>query len=197
MTFYKVNVANKDEIQNAYDAIIKDFKFLDYVINCAGILKDNSIEDTISVNVNGVIYSSFIAREYMRTDKGGRGGFIVNVSSLSGLGPINCMPVYSASKHAVTGFTRAMGHENHYKQTGIKYLTMCPGGTITPIGANIAQTLWDSAWIYNMKRDMPIQTADALGPAVVHAIKKDKNGSVWLCEEGLVREIEFQDPWQY
>lgn len=39
---------------------------------------------------------------------GGRGGTIVNISSIAGLEPTPFLCVYSASKFAVTGFTRSI-----------------------------------------------------------------------------------------
>lgn len=68
----------------------------------------------------GVIHANYTAISYMNVKNGGRGGFIVNISSVTG---IDCVqfssPVYNATKHAVVAFTRSMGvssflKENHY-----------------------------------------------------------------------------------
>lgn len=43
----------------------------------------------------------------MQKDTGGKGGVIVNVSSVAGLHSISQFPVYSATKHAVVSFSRS------------------------------------------------------------------------------------------
>lgn len=51
----------------------------------------------------------------MNLKNGGRGGLIINVSSVAG---IDCVqfssPVYNATKHGVVAFTRTMGVSNIY-----------------------------------------------------------------------------------
>ena len=44
----------------------------------------------------------------MDKSNGGRGGLIINISSVAGLEPTAVVAVYSATKHGVTAFTRAM-----------------------------------------------------------------------------------------
>lgn len=200
MQFHQVDVTKRDDIQKAYDTIQKDFKVINYVINCAGVLIDNSIEKTIGVNTNGVIFSTLIAREFMRMDRGGRGGIIVNVSSVFGLYPMHVMPIYVASKHAVTAFTRAMGHDFNVKQTGIKCITICPGVTETQLLTDVVGQLHDVEWGAETKavfNALSKQKADAVGGAVVHAIKNGTSGSVWICEGNVIREAELQDAWHF
>lgn len=136
----------------------------------------------------------------MRNDKGGCGGVILNVSSVFGLYPCSFFPVYTASKHAVTGFTRAMGQNNHFKQTGIKYMTICPSVTDTPIIVDMKSNLWDFEWSAEMTatvESMQIQKPNVIGETIVHAIKSDKNGSAWICEGNIIREAEFKDVWNF
>lgn len=52
--------------------------------------------------------STTIAIDLMRKDNGMRGGFIVNVASITALGSHFWLPVYAGSKHAVLGFTRSL-----------------------------------------------------------------------------------------
>ena len=67
----------------------------------------------------------------MQKDLGGKGGAIVNISSLAGLYAAPQLPVYSATKHAVVSFSRSFAvsfsqQPYHYKRTGVKILVMCP-----------------------------------------------------------------------
>lgn len=43
----------------------------------------------------------------MQKETGGKGGVVVNMSSVVGLDPLFLLPVYSASKEAIVAFTRA------------------------------------------------------------------------------------------
>lgn len=45
----------------------------------------------------------------MGKDTGGKGGVIVNVSSVAGLQASPNYPIYSATKHAIVGFSRSFG----------------------------------------------------------------------------------------
>lgn len=55
------------------------------------------------------MHSSYAAIDYMGTDRGGRGGIVINVSSIVGLDPIFSTPAYAASKHGILGLTRCLG----------------------------------------------------------------------------------------
>jgi NAD(P)-dependent dehydrogenase (short-subunit alcohol dehydrogenase family) len=50
------------------------------------------------------------ALKYMDKSTGGRGGTVVNVGSIAGLGQgMNLSPMYNATKHGVVGLSRAFG----------------------------------------------------------------------------------------
>lgn len=52
--FYKADVTKKMEIEDAYDKTVKEFGYVDVVINGAGIVKESSVEDTMHVNLVSV-----------------------------------------------------------------------------------------------------------------------------------------------
>lgn len=56
-----------------------------------------------------LIRSSFKAFELMRKDHGGRGGTIINISSIVGLFQAHLLPVYTATKSAVLQFSNCLG----------------------------------------------------------------------------------------
>lgn len=62
----------------------------------------------------GVIHSTLIALDYMDKSKGGQGGLIVNISSVTGLEPSGMFAIYSAAKCGLTAFTRALAVSNYY-----------------------------------------------------------------------------------
>lgn len=66
---------------------------------------------------------------------------VVNISSLYGLDPCECSPIYTAAKHGVVGLGKALSTDGHYKVTGVKILTICPGHSVTAITDNFAEKM--------------------------------------------------------
>ncbi|MEM1050614.1 MAG: glucose 1-dehydrogenase [Pseudomonadota bacterium] len=93
-------------------ACVEKFGALDVLVNNAGVggsamvhkASDAEIDRIIDINVKGVIYLSRAAIPHLRTS----GGSIVNISSVSGMGGDSMLPIYNASKGAVTNFTRGL-----------------------------------------------------------------------------------------
>jgi 15-hydroxyprostaglandin dehydrogenase (NAD) len=55
----------------------------------------------------------------MGKDEGGKGGVLVNMSSIGGLAPVAGCPIYVATKHAVIGLTRSFGVSTAYTNVNI------------------------------------------------------------------------------
>lgn len=108
---------------------------LDILINNAGILVFNLLEDTsfddfrrlMDVNVNGVFLGIQAAAAHMKKS----GGVIINTSSTSGVAPNNATGAYGASKFAVRGLTRSAALE--LGPHGIRVNSVHPGGVNTPM----------------------------------------------------------------
>lgn len=108
--YIKTDITNKDELENSFKNVISKFKSIDIVVNSAGVLKECDIELTLNINLKGVMVSSMIGLSHMTKENGtGNGGCIVNIASVTALNPTHIVPIYSATKYAVLGFTRAMG----------------------------------------------------------------------------------------
>lgn len=79
------------------------------------------------------MYGTFIAIDHMSIEDGGRGGLILNVSSVAGLDPIYHTPAYCASKSGMIGFTRSLAAKELEPAFGIKFIVVCPGFTETTL----------------------------------------------------------------
>jgi 15-hydroxyprostaglandin dehydrogenase (NAD) len=70
---------------------------------------------------NAVVRGTLLGLQYMGKDEGGKGGVVVNIASVVGLGPYAGSPIYVATKHAVIGLTRSFGVSTAYNNVGILY----------------------------------------------------------------------------
>ena len=107
------DVTDEKQIEAAFSKIIKNYKKIDCLVNCAGVwikgpIAQNSpkdIRNTILVNTLGTILTVNALVPQLKKQKYGR---IVNVISQAGLNAKNERSVYYASKWAVTGFTKCL-----------------------------------------------------------------------------------------
>jgi NAD(P)-dependent dehydrogenase (short-subunit alcohol dehydrogenase family) len=121
-----------------------EFGTLGALVNNAGIVgpsvrvEDMSaerIQRMMAINVTGSILCAREAVKRMSTRRGGKGGVIVNISSVaSRLGSANTYVDYAASKGAVDTFTVGLGHE--VAAEGIRVAAIRPGLIDTEIHAS-------------------------------------------------------------
>ncbi|XP_076112393.1 15-hydroxyprostaglandin dehydrogenase [NAD(+)]-like isoform X1 [Mytilus galloprovincialis] len=125
--FQKCNVTSQDEMAAFFRSTKEKFGRLDVVINNAGIGGETtSWERTVDVNLKGMISGTFLGLEYLKTDKGGNGGVIVNVSSAAGLRANPLSPVYCASKSGVVAFSQSLACNEDVINGGVRINTICP-----------------------------------------------------------------------
>ncbi|XP_064205804.1 15-hydroxyprostaglandin dehydrogenase [NAD(+)]-like [Anguilla rostrata] len=131
--FLKCDVTSAEQLKDAFQKTIERFGGLHIVANNAGILDESDWEKTVQINLNGVIRGTYLALQHMKKGSGGGGGVIVNTASIAGLGPLLTSPVYTATKHGVVGFTRAMADASKASDYGVRINALCPTFVRTPI----------------------------------------------------------------
>ncbi|XP_071316846.1 15-hydroxyprostaglandin dehydrogenase [NAD(+)]-like [Trachinotus anak] len=139
--FLNCDVESEEQVKAAFQKTVETFGGLDILCNNAGILNESEWEKTVSINLVGVIRVAYLALEHMNKLTGGRGGVIVNTASLAGLGPLLSCPVYTATKHGVIGFTRAMAAASAASGYGIRFNALCPGFVQTDLFSTILDRL--------------------------------------------------------
>jgi 3-hydroxybutyrate dehydrogenase len=117
---------------------------VDILVNNAGIarsapLKTQTLEEwnrILSVNVTGV----FLCTQALLPGMIERGwGRVINIASIAGKMGAPYIAAYSASKHAVIGFTRSVAME--VATTGVTVNAVCPGYVDTPMTENSVQNI--------------------------------------------------------
>ncbi|XP_038211911.1 15-hydroxyprostaglandin dehydrogenase [NAD(+)]-like [Zerene cesonia] len=185
--FFKCNVT--EDLDKVYQQVMGVTKNVDVVVNNAGVLAENDIKKTIDVNVTAVMEWTMKFLEHMRKDKGGNGGTIINVSSIYGFRITAHIPYYHASKFAVLGFTKSLGHEYTFKRTGVRVVTLCPGLTTTQLSQNpqVREEGTLNDFLEELK-DTEWQEAKDIGRGTVEIFQKADSGTVWLVEGGRPAE---------
>lgn len=102
-------------------------------ISGAGRFDKVSVETmkrVIDINLTAVMVNSRLALDRMK-EQGS--GVIINIASVAGHLPAPYLAAYSASKHGVVGFTRALQGELTLKRSPVRTLLVCPGFVDTPM----------------------------------------------------------------
>ena len=132
------DVADYDALAEAADKCRRLFGGFDTWVNNAGVsifgpIRETTLEDQrrlFETNYWGVVNGSLVAVEHLRERPDG--GAIINVGSILSDAPIPVQGVYSASKHAVKGFTNALRMELMREQTPIALSLVKPAAIDTP-----------------------------------------------------------------
>ncbi|MGB3807871.1 MAG: SDR family oxidoreductase [Erythrobacter sp.] len=135
------DIGKPDFAKKIVDATVEKFGQLDTLVNNAGVAasgmladaSDEDIEGVIDINVKGLLYMCRAAiPELQKT-----GGSIVNTSSVSGTGGDWTMPIYNASKGAVTNLTRGLALQ--LGEAGVRVNAVAPSVTRSDMSAGIAE----------------------------------------------------------
>ncbi len=114
---FKADVTKKEETDSLAEFTVKTYGKIDSLINNAGIAPASALfTDTTNEEWNNVfdtnLFGAFNTAQsvlpYMIHEKNGS---IVNVSSIWGITGASCEVVYSSSKAALIGFTKALSKE--------------------------------------------------------------------------------------
>lgn len=154
ITVYRLDVSDTDQINEVFSRALEDFSGIDILVNNAGYgvfqyAHDATIEDIkgmFSVNVVGLIYCTRVVLPVMREQKSGH---IINIASQAGKIATPKSSVYSASKHAVIGYSNALRME--LADYNVNVTTVNPG----PIETNFFAIADEKGtYVMNVKKYM-------------------------------------------
>lgn len=167
---YRADVSVEEDVLKVFSRIKK----LDVLVNNAGVSLIKQIQDVsyeefnrlMAVNVGGAFLCSRQAAKCMVSEKS---GLIVNISSVWGEVGGSCESVYSASKAALIGFTKALAKELGW--SGVRVNSVSPGVIDTPMNAHFTEEE-----IRSLKDEIPmgrIGTGEDIARAVVYLEEND------------------------
>ena len=139
-----VDVRSNKGVHDFVQAAVDRFGTIDVLVNNAGRsgggvtadIADELWHDVIDTNLNSVfrLTRTVLNLGGMRAKSRGR---IINIASTAGKQGVVLGAPYSASKHGVVGFTKALGNE--LAPTGITVNAVCPGYVETPMAQRVRQ----------------------------------------------------------
>ena len=139
-----VDVTRLADLQNLVDTTLATYGRIDVLVNNAGIFDyyTNSLDTSedlwdkiFAINVKSMFQLSNLVLPHMQAQKQGA---IINICSIAGLVGNMGGAAYTASKHAVAGYTKHLAAV--YGKDGIKINAICPGTIRTAMTAEMLKT---------------------------------------------------------
>ena len=168
------DVGHEDDMRRVADRTVSRFGGFDTWVNNAGIsvygnLLDIPIEDQrqlFETNFWGVVYGSRMACQYLRE----RGGTLINIGSVVSDRAVPVQGIYSASKHAVKGYTDALRMEVEKAGLPISVTLIQPAAIDTPYTKH-AMNYMDVEPSFPPPVYAPELVADAILHAAEHPVR--------------------------
>jgi NAD(P)-dependent dehydrogenase (short-subunit alcohol dehydrogenase family) len=179
-----VELTDEASIKKLVQFTQDSFGRLDILVNNAGVTHSASLEDTTTQDFDRVMSINarapfILCRQALGMLKKSPQGKIINISSVVGVKGYSMQSAYTASKHALRGFSISLANE--LKSTNVRVHVICPGGVDTEMVSQVRPDINKDELID------PEEIAELVGYLASH------NGN------GVVDEIRIRraasDPW--
>lgn len=145
--FQPADLSRVEDAEAFVKSVIDRWGRVDVLINNAGVARDgilalfsdDDVDTVVDLNIKGTVYMTRLVSRRMLAR---RSGHIVNISSIVGLSGYRGLAVYSASKAALDGMTRALARE--LGSRGIVVNGIAPGYLRTEMSHGLTASDLDS-----------------------------------------------------
>ena len=125
------DVGCRESLQGLVKSAVSEHGKVDILVNGAGInsatsifdIEDDEFARILDINLGAVLRSCQVFGQQMIEQE--NGGSIINLGSISGLGPLSRVFTYSASKAAVHNLSKNLARE--WAEQGVRVNTLVPG----------------------------------------------------------------------
>ncbi len=160
-----LEVTDMSSVYGMAESVVKELGSIDVLVNAFGtgmiqpLLDANpkDIKEVVDVNVYGTILVTQAVVRHMATAKS---GIVVNIPGILGKAVMKNSSVYSASKFAVSGFTKALVDE--HRRSNIKFSLLYLGGVATPF--------WDNPNVGMRVQKDKMLTPEEIAKAIYYAV---------------------------
>lgn len=183
--YTQANLAQGASAQALVEATIAAFGSVDILVNNAGIqhvaavdaFPDETWDQLIAINLSSVFHTIKAALPSMKARGWGR---IVNIASAHGVVASPFKAPYTASKHAVVGFSKAVALE--VAEQGITCNALCPGYVRTPL---VEKQVVDQAKVHSLPEDRVIREVILAAQPTKQFVEADEVAAftVFLCSD--------------
>lgn len=178
------DLSNPDAADNLFAAFKNSFDRLDLLVNNAGMVNAKKIGEYTAADWDSVMNVNartpfFLMQHAVPFLTAAQPGFIINIASVVAHKGYENQSVYSASKHALIGFTKAVARD--LKDSNIRVHAVSPGGVDTDL-------------VRNVRPD--IDTSDLISPEeIADAVKflLQMKGNAMIDEISIRRKTKL--PW--
>jgi NAD(P)-dependent dehydrogenase (short-subunit alcohol dehydrogenase family) len=130
------DASHEDSVRRLGEAARRHLKSVDILVNSAGVgasapLRKIALAEWDLVMAANATSAFLCSREFVPAMVGRKWGRVVNIASIAGLEGAKYVSHYSASKHAVVGFTRSVAQE--VAGSGVTVNAICPAYVDTPM----------------------------------------------------------------
>jgi len=161
------DVSREEDVQQLARAAVERFGGFDTWVNNAGVTTFGRVEEIstedhrrlFEINFWGTVYGSLAAVRQLRA----RGGALVNVGSVASDRAFPLEGMYSASKHAVKGFTDALRMELEKDGAPVSVSLIKPTAIATPLPQHARNYLSDEPTL-----PPPVYAPELVAKAILH-----------------------------
>jgi 3-oxoacyl-[acyl-carrier protein] reductase len=189
--YFHIDVTDVTQLAHFFAEVEHRYGPPDIVHNNAGIVSgqpgwpDTSLarlRQVIDINLTAVVMGTRLAVEHMR----GRGGAIVNTSSIAAFHPLPEDAVYAATKAAVVSFTQSC--RELARTLDIRVNTVCPGLTDTPILNKTGDGTLPAPWLLPYIERLELIEPEDVASAVIDLVEDDAKAGEFIIVGNRDRE---------